>query len=203
MNAVLTYAWWLIETSAPPLALVMFLGFVFREKWKQILARSLHADLERQRHEFSRDLEAYKTVLIAQVESIKLKNDVQKSITNKYAEKKFDCLLILEQELSSTGMFVCNLLNHPAALRRPEQLQQALTAMETFSKARAKAEMFLEIAERQTVISLAVMCSELLSEIGPGHEPLGVDTPKGRALLSLQMDAENMIRDKLHKLAAI
>jgi hypothetical protein len=50
------------------LAVLGVLGFMFREKWKQILQRSLTEGIERQRHKLQQELEAYKVSLIAQAE---------------------------------------------------------------------------------------------------------------------------------------
>jgi hypothetical protein len=51
--------------------LIAAIGFVFREKWKQMLQLSLVEDMEQIKHDFQQKLEAYKVTLIAEAEAAK------------------------------------------------------------------------------------------------------------------------------------
>jgi hypothetical protein len=113
---------WLARAGGIIALLLTALGFIFKEKWKQILQRSLAEDLERLKselsksqaehaasltpqleqikHDFQQKLEAYKVSLIAQTESVKAKSELRKSIALKYAENEFEQLMKLELTLS-------------------------------------------------------------------------------------------------------
>lgn len=203
MDEVLAYGWWLLEATVPPVAVMALLGFLFREKWKQILTRSLQVDLQRQRHEFARDLEAYKTSLIAQAEAVKLRSDVHKTLANKYMEKKFDALLVLEEKLAHAGGLVAASLAYPEAARDAGQVGEAIGAIGEFSKAWRAAEMFLDLPERKVVVGMLEKLSQMLDHIGPGKALLGPETPAGNELMQMRIAVERVVRDKLHALCSL
>jgi hypothetical protein len=203
MDEFWAFGQWILETTVPPIVVVGLLGFAFREKWKQILSKSLQTDLDRQRHDFARDLEAYKVSLIAQAEAMKLKADVQKSITNKYLERKFDRLLTLEADISKAGMAMSGFLAYPPIARTANQLGEAIALLNTLTDASAQAEMFLEPVEQQAVLNLRKKMADLLDFVGPNREVFGGATPVGIELMQLRIAAERSVRDKVHALAAL
>lgn len=216
---------WLLKETGPTLAVLGVLGFVFQEKWKQLLSRSLSAELERLKHEltleqqahaaslapqletikhdFQKDLEAYKTSLIAQAEEVKLKTDLKKSLGTRYLEIKFGRLMALEEAVANCGTTIQYLIAYQAAARQVQQVSQAVNLLTVYAEAVAKAEMFLDAGERQMLANLRASMAGLLPSIGPGPQPIPFNSPQGQALMQQRIAAEQTIRQKIHELAGI
>lgn len=218
---------WLLSTSGPPLVVLGVLGFVFREKWKQLLTRSMTRDMERLKHElalaqqnhaaslapqleamkhdFHKNLEAYKTSLIAQAEEVKLKSDLKKSLGTRYLEVKFTRFMNLEKHIASAGSMFTTFVAYPMHLRSQEQVTEALAALGALGAASAESEMFLEIAERQILAKLRVNLSNMLNQLGPGPDKqvIAINGPESKAFITERIAVEQMIRAKIHQLAGL
>ena len=116
---------WVARGTGVIAVLLTVLGFMFREKWKQLLQRSLSADLERLKaeltrdnaehaakllpqfeqvkHDFQQKLEAYKVGLIAQAEAAKAQSELRKTIALRFSEVEFERLIALELLLAPIG----------------------------------------------------------------------------------------------------
>lgn len=216
---------WLLTATGPPLIVLGILGFVFQEKWKQLLTRSMTSDLERLKHELAlaqqrhaaslapqleamkhdlqRDLEAYKTSLIAQAEEVKLKTDLRKSLGNRYLEIKFTRLMALEVELARTGSGIGFFIAYPESARDAGQLPEAIAMLKTLGGALAACEMFLSTPERQQLAALRVDLAKLLDNVGPGKEVIPPESPVGAALMLQRINAEDVVRSKIHEMAGV
>lgn len=216
---------WLLNQTGPTLVVLGVLGFVFREKWKQLLTRSLEQELlrykheltldqqkhaasltpqlEEVRHKFQRDIEAYKTSLIAQAEEVKLKSDVKKGLAIKYQQIKFDRLIALEQSMSKAATIVANFAGYPIELRDPKQLGEALESAQAYKEAMYLCYMFLEATERQSLVALSVGVADMLKAIGPEKQPIHFSSKAGKEFMGLQIEAESMVRKMIHEMAAV
>ncbi len=216
---------WLLTTSGPPIAVLGLLGFIFREKWKQILAKSFQADveslkheltLEQQRHaaslvpeleaikhDFQKELEAYKTSLIAKAEEIKLQSDTKRVTANRFAEIKFERLVALEKRLATSGANITALISYPNEIRKYEQVSEAVSKLEDLGEAQSEAEMFFTVDENRIIVSCFRNLSSMLTHVGPGKSIVPVDSPEGEALIVARLGAQNLIRKKIHEIAAV
>jgi hypothetical protein len=218
---------WLLGASGPPLVVLGVLGFAFREKWKQLLTRSMTADLERLKHElalaqqahaaslspqleamkydFQKNLEAYKTSLIAQAEEVKLKTDLKKSLGTRYLEIKFDRLMRLEQHIAKAGSLFSYSRSYSTQIRNHQQFDDAVAALRAYGDAYAESEMFLDAEERSALAQFRVKMSEMLTQIGagPDHKVVPVNSQEGQAFIAERVKLETAIRTKIHLLAGI
>lgn len=71
MKDITDFLIWLLSTSGPTLAILALLGFLFREKWKQVLTRSLSTELERLKHQLQIEQAEHAAGLKPQLESVK------------------------------------------------------------------------------------------------------------------------------------
>ena len=62
---------WILTTTGATAVVLGFLGYLFREKWKLILARSLAQDLERLKHELVMAQAEHAASLTPQLEAVK------------------------------------------------------------------------------------------------------------------------------------
>ena len=225
MNDIRNFLIWLLSTSGPTLAVLAVLGFVFREKWKQLLTRSLSTQLERLKHQlqieqaehaagltpqlesvkhdFQRQLEAYKVTLIAQAEEVKLRGDVKKTIATRYVEVQFERLLKAEAALSKLSGLILNSVLYPPELRRAEQLTSCLEALEEVNARADECEMFLSPEDYLMLVKYLGTLTQLLNHFGLGKEPIGREGAKWLEAVSERIKVAKMIRDRIHAMAEI
>ena len=225
MNYIPDFLIWLLSTSGPTLVVLALLGFVFREKWKQLLTRSLSTQLERLKHQlqieqaehaagltpqlesvkhdFQRQLEAYKVTLIAQAEEVKLRGDVKKTIATRYVEVQFERFLKAEAALSKISGLILNSVLYPPELRRDEQLTSCLEAFGEVNAKSEECEMFLSPEEHHMLVKYLGTLSQLLNHCGSGKEPIERDGAKWREAVSERIRVAKMIRGRIHAMAEI
>jgi hypothetical protein len=165
---------WLARAGGLIAIIGVLLGFMFREKWKQILQRSLAEDLERLKsglaksqaehaasltpqleqikHDFQQKLEAYKVSLIDEAEAAKAKGELKKSIALRYAEIEFERLAALERAASPIAPEVIALACIDLAFKSADQLSQTLEQIRALGKASDEAEMFVSLEDRKQLI---------------------------------------------------
>lgn len=216
---------WFLTTSLPPAAVLAILGYLFREKWRQVLKRSLATDLEILKHDlvkaqaehaaslapqlelikhdFQQKLEAYKVSLIAQAEEVKIRGDVKKSIATRYVEIKFERMVALEKALAKTGTKIMSLICYPEAIRNPNQVNDALECFTTLSERASESDMFLTSNERIALFGWVGTLSGLLSSIGPGKAPFTMEGREWLIKAEERVKVEAMIRQKIHEQASL
>jgi hypothetical protein len=114
---VIAFLDWVARATGIILLLAAPVGFVFREKWKQMLQRSLVQDMEQIKHGFHRSLEAYTVTLIAEAEAAKAKG---------YAEIEFERLVELEQIITPLTFKVLTYAKCDPCSKTNEQLARVL-----------------------------------------------------------------------------
>jgi hypothetical protein len=156
---------WVARGTGVIAVLLTVLGFMFREKWKQILQRSLSADLERLKadlardnaehaakllpqfeqvkHDFQQKLEAYKVGLIAQAEAAKAQSELRKSIALRFSEVEFERLIALELLLAPIGTDIGSIGRIETRFKTLEHESQALEKFRALGATVEQAEMFL------------------------------------------------------------
>ena len=161
---------WIARGTGVIALLLTVLGFMFREKWKQLLQRSLSADLERLKaelardnaehaakllpqfeqvkHDFQQKLEAYKVGLIAQAEAAKAQSELRKSIALRFSEVEFERLIALELLIAPIASDIAALAGIETRFKTPEQATQALDKIRALGAAIEQAEMFLSNEDR-------------------------------------------------------
>jgi hypothetical protein len=162
---------WVARGTGVIAVLLAALGFMFREKWKQLLQRSLSADLERLKaelardnaehaakllpqfeqvkHDFQQKLEAYKVGLIAQAEAAKAQSELRKSIALRFSEVEFERLIALELLLAPIGTDIAAVGSIEAGAKTHQQAQQTLEKIRALGAAIELAEMFLSVEDRR------------------------------------------------------
>lgn len=225
LEEIVKFLTWLLTTTGPTLAVLTLIGVLFREKWKQILAKSLtqevellkhelvkkqadHAasltpQLEAVRHDFQQKLEAYKVSLIAQAEAAKLRGDVRKTIAAKYEQVQFDRLIQLETDLSRAGTFLLGVVTYSDAIRTQEQFTKAIEVQETFAESWTLAELFLPTDLNMKLADLRVAFANFLDHIGPGKPPLQKGEESWSKVLSMQINAKSHLQEIIKAQAKI
>lgn len=215
---------WFSSEVLPPAIVVAALGFVFREKWRQILTRSLskelegykhelalnqaqHAaslapQLEAVKHEFQQKIESYKVSLIAEAEAVKLRTDVRRTIANRYVEVQFERLIQLERDMCVSADFVL-IASHTAHGRSPAQLQQAIDLMTRWQESQSATEMFLNEEEVKAALAARAQLQKLLSHVGAGKAPISVTAKDWEDGLYLLIHAKTLLRAKIGVLTAV
>lgn len=199
---------WLARIGGAISIIVALLGFMFREKWKQVLARSLAADMEhlkaelaRQhathsatlapliesaKYEFQEKLEAYKVGLIAETERIKAQNELKKSISLRLAEVEFERLLELEAALAPTYSYILVRAMLSPDERDVQQMSECHERLDRLSIAAKLAEMFLSNDDHMNLLQYIQMTSSIIvNHTGPGKVPFDAQSPAGNQLLLL------------------
>lgn len=198
---------WIARGTGVIALLLTVLGFMFREKWKQLLQRSLSADLERLKaelardnaehaakllpqfeqvkHDFQQKLEAYKVGLIAQAEAAKAKSDLRKSIAMRFSEVEFERLIALELLVAPIGSDMAAMAGIETRFKTHEQALQALNKIGAMGAAVEQAEMFLTNEDR---MELALFRKSLIgyldTYIGPGKTVPPANDPLFQQLIN-------------------
>ena len=193
---------WLGRAGGIIAIFVGLLGFLFREKWKQLLQRSMSEDLARLNsdlirkqaehaaslapqlaqieHDFQQKLEAYKVSLIADAEAAKAKSELRKTIALRFADVQFERLVALEKILSPLASDVLSQAGLKQDQKNQEQQNKMFEQLEGFRRASNEAEMFLSV-------EVAIACARLLSmlkkivgdHVGFYRPTLSMDDPQG------------------------
>lgn len=225
LEEVWDFTEWIAGASAPPLAILGAVGYVFREKWKQILAGSLAKELEglkhqltivqkdheaaassaleAVKHDFQVNLESYKTSLIAQAEAVKAKMDVKKSVANKFAELQFESLMALDESMMVAWDTVRTFSAYPPHLRDPNQLPQAMADFEAFVSKASRAEIFLTTSQSMQIHKVRGHLVEMLSSVGPGAQAIPFDDSAGVHALGTFIEAKNLVQGLIRNLVAL
>ncbi len=176
---------WLARASGVVAVILAAIGFLFREKWKQLLQRSMAEDIERLKadlqrsaaehaaslapqleqvkHDFQQKLEAYKVGLIAQAEAAKSESELRKRIAVRYAEVEFERLIALEHHLASITGEIVPLGGLEGQYKSHDQFNLAASKLSQFTTLATQAEMFLSLEVRAYILNFR---KELVSYIG-------------------------------------
>ncbi|HEU4854075.1 MAG TPA: hypothetical protein VFS89_02170 [Nitrosospira sp.] len=144
--------------------LAAFIGFMFREKWKQMLQRSLTRDMEQIKHDFQQKLEAYKVTLIAEAEAAKARQDLRKSVALRYAEIEFERIVALEQVTSPLYIDILSYANIAVDNKSIEQQSLALDKIKELSRAVELAGIFLTVNDKFKFLELKKRLIEVIDE---------------------------------------
>ena len=186
---------WITRAGGVIAVLLLILGFIFREKWKQILKRSLAEDLERLKnelakdhaehsaslipqleqikHDFQQKLEAYKVSLIAETEAIKAKGDLRKSIALRYAEIEFERLIKLEQIIAAISSEILSMAVVDTSNKLVEHLTIALKKVQELDLLTREAQIFISLEDRKQLIELRSQLIDIAKDyVGLGKPAL-------------------------------
>lgn len=214
MDAFIDFLDWLARATGVIAVILAVIGFLWKEKWKQMLARSLGEDLERLRaklnheqlaaqHDFQQKLEFYKVSLIAQAEEVRIRGDVKKSIATRYVEIQFNRLVKLEADFSVASQFILSAIQYPPNLRRAEQLETSLNANTAAWEAAAECEMFLSHQEcHQLYIDFRAIFS-MVSSVGVGADPIPMESAQWTEIAHAKNRCTTLIRGKIHGIAEL
>ena len=217
---------WLARASGVLAILLAIFGYMFREKWKQILQRSLSEDLERLkadlqrsaaehaaslapqleqvRHDFQQKLEAYKVGLIAQAEAVKSENELRKRIAMRYAEVEFERLVALELELAAISSEIIPLGGLAAHDKSLVQFNRTITKIARLTTSTTQAEMFLSLEDQEILLSLRSKLIEYTSDhIGPSKPPPVDLQASMRQIAALAINCHSSIRSRIKSLGTL
>ena len=213
---------WVARAGGVIAFLTALLGFMFHEKWKQLLQRSLSEDLvklknelaksqmdyaasltpqlESIKHDFQQKLEAYKVSLIAEAEAVKAKGELKKNLALRYAEIEFQRLVNLEGVVSSIATEFLSMASIDTKFKREENSLEAITRIRELGNAMNEAAMCLSIEER---LQLSKLRRELVNVM---VEHIGPDTPTldgSTELQQLSSAVEEFVRGRIRSLAKL
>jgi hypothetical protein len=206
--AVVKELWSAFYGAVGPVAMIGLLGWMFREKWKQMLSRSLGLDLEREKARALRELEGYKVSLIAEAERHKAKVELRKVIAVKHTTQEYDALVALYDLLMTATSTICTRATlAPAQNLESEalakQFQVALNAHEKFDQAVGRANLFLGLEVGLSCFAhsgelFQVSCDHLMKS---GAAPIAEET-KGK-LLERGAKLRSLVKRRIDELVRI
>ena len=217
---------WLARASGIVAVLLAAIGYMFREKWKQILQRSLSEDLERLKadlqrsaaehaaslapqleqvkHDFQQKLEAYKVGLIAQAEAAKSESQLRKRIAMRYAEVEFERLVALELDLAAISSEIIPLGGINVQGKTRGQFDLAVSKISQFTTLTTQAGMFLTLEDQEILLSLR---TELVNYTGNHvgeNKPAPPDLNASMRLISsLAVRCHSSIRSRIKSLGTL
>jgi hypothetical protein len=217
---------WIARASGVVVVLLGVLGYMFREKWKQILQRSLAEDIERLKsdlsksqvehaasltpqleqikHEFQQKMEAYKISLIAEAEAVKAKGELRKNIALRYAEIEFQRLVELEHTLSSIASEILSMASVGTEYKLADNRKEAIERVRELGKVMSGAAMYLTTEERLGLSRLRKAIVDVMVEyVGPGRPVLSDDDKKATDLQQASSACEGMVRQRIKALAIL
>lgn len=197
----LNFIQWLALQTGATIALLGLLGFVFREKWKQLLARSLATDLERLKAELQQQVEAYKVSLIAQAEQAKAQSELRKAIALKHSMNEFDRLVDLEAAFEANSLVLVR-ARYPAAFKSAEDVELCIKEANELTRVFGRAWMFLPSDLRRDIAQHRGATHQVLTQhVGPGKPNLA-DDPND-PILRANVRIVEAIRDRIHALGRL
>jgi hypothetical protein len=214
---------WLARGTGVVAVLLALLGFMFREKWKQLLQRPLSADLEHLKaelardnaehaaklmpqfeqikHDFQQKLEAYKVGLIAQAEAAKAQSDLRKTIALRYSEVEFERLIALELLLAPIGSDIAAVAGIDIQYKTMAQASKALENIRTLGSAIEQAEMFLSTDERLELGAFRrTLIQYLSSYVGLGKPAPPSNDPIHQQLMSQAAATHSKLKSQIKAL---
>lgn len=205
---------WLARAAGIVALLAALLGYMFKEKWKQLLQRSmsehlekLKADLLRQQteyaHTFQERLEAYKVSLIAQAEAAKAQSELNKSIALKFADIEFSRLVDLESQIAPIASTLTALGSLDIQYKTVHHFTKAVSDIEALGVATNLTDMFMSWEDS---MELAVLRRTLVdfSTLHIGPNKISPVTPdKANEIFTLASNVHAKLKDRICKLGKI
>jgi hypothetical protein len=186
---------WLARAGGIIALLLATLGFMFKEKWKQLLQRSLAEDLERlkselsksqaehaaslmpqleqMKHDFQQRLEAYKVSLISEAEGAKARADLKKSIALRFAEIEFDRLIELEALVIPMASGLMGSAGLRPESKSTDDVHEWMPKLQDFNEATDRVGVLLPADDWQELLALRTIFVEVLQRY------IGSGKPKG------------------------
>ena len=217
---------WVVRAGGVVALLVGALGYMFREKWKQILKRSLAEDLERLKselsksqaehaaslapqlelikHDFQQKLEAYKVTLIAETEAIKAKGDLRKSIALRYVEIEFERLVALEHAVAPISSNVLSVATIDIAHKSEQHISRIKEQVKTLVQTYDEAGMFLTSEDTQLLLCLRRRINAIAFEyVGPTKPSITLEDALAKELIDASAKALVMLRMRIQSLGKL
>ena len=196
-----------------------FVGFLCREKVKQVLKRTLLGDIETIKHDFAkelaehsaqlqREMEAYKVSLIAESERAKAAQEVKKSLALRMADRRFSALAALLDALGGYDVHAVStvsiMLEGPADVtekRFGEERAKAFAQDDQVRDASRAAVAFMTPDAYAKLLSIRGNAVRLLVARAAHAQPaIQSDDPRSVALLAETSALEDLLREALLKL---
>lgn len=217
---------WLARVGGLMVLPAGLLGFFFREKWKQMLRRSLARDveifkselaksqaehaasltpqLEQIKHDFQQKIESYKVSLIAEAEAAKAKSELKKSIAVRYAEIEFERLVHLEEILAPIWYEVIALASISTEQKTMQHASDVLQKLQTFGTAIDKAEMFMSDDDRLELLNFRSALLALVGKyIGPLKPTMTLDAPDRQQSMHMAIQTHTNLKTRIRAVGAL
>lgn len=217
---------WITKAGGVIAVIVALLGFIFREKWKQILQRSLGEDLERLKdelaksqaehaasltpqleqikHDFQQKLEAYKVSLIAETEAAKAKEELRKSIALRYSEIEFERLVALEKIVAPMASRILSFAMIEVQFKSTENFIEASSKLRELQIAADEVRMFIPLEESKLLISFQQHLLSITSgHIGQTKPVLASDNKIVTALMEMSIKVHSALEAKIQALGKL
>ncbi len=114
------FVWTVVASSAGSAALLAVVAWLGKAQ----IAHWLNKDIEAIKAQHQRDLESYKTVLIAQAEAMKVSQDVKKSMALNLANMQFDAIRRLHELTTGVGIVFASFVTNSHSLSSEAQLHR-------------------------------------------------------------------------------
>ncbi|MPM37189.1 hypothetical protein SDC9_83795 [bioreactor metagenome] len=147
------FLWTVIASSAGTTALLALAGWMFKAK----ISHWLNKDIEDIKARHKRDLESYKTMLIAQAEAVKASQDVKKSMALNIANMRFESVRKLHESTAGAGVVLASYVRHCHTLSldsQVEKLDDFVAQGEAMQRAILQAAPFVGSTDTCTLLNL-------------------------------------------------
>lgn len=216
-STVVDFLDWLARGT--PIVLLMggLLGYFFREKVKQILARSLAVDLEHLRSQLAaqqeelkaslmRQLEAYKVSLIAEAEHIKASQDVKKAVALRVLEMRLAAMSELLKAFSGYDTDVVTFCTSGFANEAifESHKKDAWARTTAVSQAFDAAIIYIDVAQRDLIMELRNHCVRVLEQRQTMRvAPLDIECADIQAVLDAGRHVDEMFRVMIERFESL
>lgn len=161
-------------------------------------------ELANKQAEYQRELESYRTSLIAQAEAIKASQDVKKAMAVKIAEMKFDAIQKLHEAAAGMGVMLSLIeASESSGLKIDHDAIAALGG--SLHGAATKAKVFLQGAHYDQLIRFSNSYFEGVCKLKRIHEGRdgGDSFPIYSNLMSLHSECEEVVNGRMNEMLAM
>jgi uncharacterized membrane-anchored protein YhcB (DUF1043 family) len=167
-------------------------------------AASLAPQLGKIKHDFERELAAYKVSLIAEAEEAKAKQDVKKSIVLRYSEIEFERLVELEHIVAGLPPEVMAYAAMAAEQKTDKQRRLILDKVTEFNIANHRVGMFVSFEDKQKVTELTQGLINIIDKhVGASLPPIADNNPALSDVMQAAARVALVVRGRIKELGQL
>jgi hypothetical protein len=195
------FFWTVVASSAGTTTLLAAAAWLFKGQ----ISHWLNKDLEATKAQHQRDLEAYKTSLIAAAERAKAAQEIKRSAALKMMEMRIDALKKLYDARRGLGSYVLGNVRTAVAWKTRERLDKSIERLDQYTEAMTEIELLIDNAEYRVLIDYRGQLMKAIDLCTPGVPPPPDEAyaALSHSVLSAEVSADRMIQAQLKKFESL